>query len=216
MLDYSGQRIEKKDEILIALAGPLANFCSAFFVLGLWWLAPEIYAVSSSFVLISFALGAFNLIPAYPLDGGKIFCNLIVNLMNEKKSKCVTKIVNFVFATTLFVSFLISCFVNFNPTFLLFSCFLFAGILEIGRNSKYKKIDIFNKKLRKFEKFEFCYVSNETTLKDLSKKMQRNKNFVFVYILENGKTALLSEQFVVKIMMKYDFNCTLQEILGAR
>ena len=70
-------------EVLVALAGPLANlfiaFVSGSIVLGLipgvsLWSSPLVSGENllRSFVWINFFLFALNLLPAYPLDGGRI------------------------------------------------------------------------------------------------------------------------------------------------
>ncbi|SRR5579871_1006682 len=70
-------------EIRIAIAGPLINFLIAFVVGSiLLAVAPEVqlwakpYVISSnlprSLVWVNIWLGLFNLLPAYPLDGGRV------------------------------------------------------------------------------------------------------------------------------------------------
>jgi Zn-dependent protease/CBS domain-containing protein len=63
-------------EFLIAIAGPLTSFALAaiFFLLEgpLVNLAPAL-AVAKYLALINGLLGAFNLIPGFPLDGGRVF-----------------------------------------------------------------------------------------------------------------------------------------------
>src|SRR5881409_4384326 len=72
---------EPKDaglEVRMALAGPLTSFAIAG-VLGAFWFVSRlvsapipIIAVLGYNAVINIALGAFNLIPAFPLDGGRV------------------------------------------------------------------------------------------------------------------------------------------------
>ena len=68
--DLSG--ISFKDELFVAICGPLCNLLTALFVLALWWLAPTMYAFTDVAYYSSLAIALLNLLPAYPLDGGRI------------------------------------------------------------------------------------------------------------------------------------------------
>lgn len=75
----------KRDEVIVALAGPLSNIALSVIFAAVWhlaWLATPVYAVGYGFVLIhqflqaavliNLSLAFFNLIPLPPLDGSSI------------------------------------------------------------------------------------------------------------------------------------------------
>jgi Zn-dependent protease len=67
----------RRDELLVALAGPASNLLLGSF-LGIIHLITGLNHPLLQFIaLTNFSLGIFNLLPLPPLDGSKIFLNLI-------------------------------------------------------------------------------------------------------------------------------------------
>jgi stage IV sporulation protein FB len=86
-----------KDELTIALAGPLCNLVIAALFLALWWCFPSAYPYTESAFYATLSLGLCNLIPAPPLDGGRVVYCIAYSLLNKHlpptKSKKYAKIV---------------------------------------------------------------------------------------------------------------------------
>ena len=76
--------IEDKDAFLINIAGPSLNLLLSVFCLALFWLVPTSYNYLSTFCISNLALAVFNLIPVYPLDGGKVVKGLFTNKKHFK------------------------------------------------------------------------------------------------------------------------------------
>ena len=72
------------DELIIALSGPIFNIFSTFLVFSLWWIFPGIYVYTKTFCFFSLCLGLFNLLPAYPLDGGRVLISALSLKYDEK------------------------------------------------------------------------------------------------------------------------------------
>ncbi len=212
-LSYFDQNINYRDELCIALAGPLANFASMLLVIALWWLFPTIYFFTESFVFISLLIALFNLLPAYPLDGGRAFVCMASNFVSSKTAKKITLLSNVFFAVFFFVTFVVCLFINFNPSLLLFSLFLVAGVLDLRFVSSYEKINIFSKEMKNFSKPTFYCVDEETTLCEMLSYVQSSKTVIFCVVLENGKLINLSEKMVKNLLMSYPYQTKLKTIL---
>lgn len=78
-IDSSNFRDPKRDEILVSLAGPLSNFILAlmFSIILKYTSSYAIIALLSRFIQLNIFLGVFNLLPIFPLDGSKVFLNLL-------------------------------------------------------------------------------------------------------------------------------------------
>lgn len=76
-------------EFRMALAGPLSSFALAMVFGGIWFVLVRA-GVSAAFfapfgwlALINGLLGAFNLVPGFPLDGGRVFRSILWYFFND-------------------------------------------------------------------------------------------------------------------------------------
>lgn len=131
--DYSNKYIAKK--IIIALAGPLVN--AIIVILGVYnnWEEEIIYA--------NILIGLFNLIPLYPLDGGRILKYIIQLATNSKEAEMFAyKLSNILIIILTLVSSVGILYIQ-NIGILLILVYLW--VLVIQENKKYKlKMRIFN------------------------------------------------------------------------
>lgn len=211
-LSYLDEEIDHKDEFKIAIAGPIANLVFVLLTISIWWIFPDFYFFSVEFVQIGMVLALINLLPCYPLDGGRMFVSLSSKFLSSKTSKKLTMIFNLIFATLFFVLFLIFCFINFNPSYCLFAVFLFAGSLDLQKSCKYDKINLFSKKGKNFVKPTIICVYEDVTIRELIKKTAQSKTIVFCLILENGKTINISEKLLIKLSLNFSLDTTLKDI----
>ena len=152
ILDGDLRSISLKDEIFVALAGPLCNLCTALFFLALWWLTPTMYAFTDVAFYNSLSIALLNLLPAYPLDGGRILrCLLIKRYLTtlceerlaertaDRVCKRIALSISLLFLLG-FILFLLSG--SFRPTLLTFGIFLAFGCKgNADKSAVYQKFD---------------------------------------------------------------------------
>lgn len=137
VIDGDLKDISFKDEIFVAFCGPLCNLLTAVFFAALWWFAPTMYAFTDTACYSSLAIALVNLLPAYPLDGGRIFKCALARIfaktradthVAERKAEKICRIVTVAFSLLFFAVFFKQCLTKRpNLTLLFFGLFLFVG-----------------------------------------------------------------------------------------
>ena len=156
IIDGDLRGISFKDEIYVALCGPLCNLITAAFFVALWWLAPTLYAFTDTACYTSLAIALINLLPAYPLDGGRIFKCALARLFSkadpqtgraERRAENICRLVTFAFAALFLCAFVRQCmFRRPNLTLLAFAIFLTVGAVgNRDKSATYARIDFSHK-----------------------------------------------------------------------
>lgn len=127
------------DEIKIALAGPAVNFAVGTAFVALWWIFPETYAYTDVAATANFSLAAINLLPAYPLDGGRVLYALIQGAKGEKVATVTAKVTGAVLGAAFCALFVFSLFSSANFTVLFFAAFILFGAFSDKGAGKYVK-----------------------------------------------------------------------------
>ena len=137
VIDGDLTEIGFKDEIFVAIAGPLCNLLTAAGFVAHWWLFPDTYAFTDSAAWVSLGIAAVNLIPAYPLDGGRVLNAALSIRLGEKRAGRICKGITLVFSALLLSLFAAFCFQRrFSPSLLLFGLFLGVGAFGNGKDSR--------------------------------------------------------------------------------
>lgn len=144
VIDGDLRGISFKDEIFVALCGPLCNLITAAFFIALWWLAPTMYAFTDTACYTSLAIALVNLLPAYPLDGGRIFKCALARFFSrfdaqtgraERRAEKICRFITFLFAACFFAAFARQCVFR-QPNFTLLAFALFLTIGALGNRDK--------------------------------------------------------------------------------
>lgn len=119
--------IRWRDEVALALAGPAVNAAICVSVAALWWFFPDTYAFTDTIMFASLAMLLFNLLPAYPLDGGRVAKCALAAAFSERTAAIILRALNVAFAAALVALFFVS---GYNLTFLFFALFMLASAFE--------------------------------------------------------------------------------------
>ncbi len=215
LIDVDLKGISLKDEIFVALCGPLCNLVTGVFFAALWWFAPTMYAFTDVAFYSSMAIGLVNLLPAYPLDGGRILQCVLTRIFAssqleqakaERRAARICKGITLVFAVTLLLLFaLFAESGRFNFTLLAFGSFLFVGALgSRNRQAIYQKIDFaFRPDLRKGVEIRRVALSARAPLKEAFRFVARGSYLVlevydeehFLFTLSQNELSALFFQF---------------------
>ena len=200
------------DELIIAAAGPLLNLATGLFFVALWWVFPETYAFTDVAAEANFSLAFVNLIPAYPLDGGRILSALLAMKTGKERAIKICKITGAVFAAALFAGFIYTAFSAPNASLLIFAVFVFAGAVGRGGDNKYIRIysTLSAEKLRRGVPIKRQAVSKDVTLKTLLKITDDGAiNEIEVYD-GDARIARLDQKRIVEILSTGDVYARLE------
>ncbi len=131
--------MRSSDEIAVACAGPATNLAVAVFFVASWWMFPDAYPYTDVAYYANLGLCLINLLPAYPLDGGRIFYLLLKKLTKEKRAIRICKASGLILAAA-FVALFFADLKAMNFTLLFFAAFMAAGAFSITGKNRYLKM----------------------------------------------------------------------------
>ena len=190
VIDSDLRGISLKDEITVALWGPLCNLFTAAFFVAVWWCFPTAYAYTDTACFASLSIALVNLLPAYPLDGGRVLRCILVRLFlkktdaatAEKRARNCCFFVTLFCAAGCFLAFGILCLMQLpNFTLLIFGLFLLLSGLGNGKQAAvYAKMDFsFTAAFARGAEIKRVAVLNSCPIKNLFKYLTSGAYTVF-------------------------------------
>lgn len=135
---------KRRDEILISVAGPIMNVILIVLTVFFWWISPSLYFFTYDFVVCNMLIMLFNLIPLYPLDGGRVMVCMFPEKLKYKVIK-VSNIISLILGILLVVLFFVSVFLKINLNLLFIGLFMIINSISFDRNMYFNTISTLNK-----------------------------------------------------------------------
>lgn len=217
--DYNS--LSLREQIIICLAGPVFNILMSiiFFII--------FYFLKYNFLLIivevNLALGIFNIMPMYPLDGFKLLVSIFslkLSYVNANKvSNVISYIVNIIF---IIISILLLVYRNISGIFIIAICFFsIFKTFKDKKNIMYRVMESLFKKQnliirKKYMKTRCISVYWEETAINLLKILGRDRYHIFYVLDENMKLIfILREDEFIDILNNYG-NIKLKDYYNTR
>ena len=204
--------IGKKQELAVLVAGPLTNAVTALAFVALWWLFPETYPYTEAAASVSFSLFLVNLLPAYPLDGGRIL-HLLLSPLGERRANVVCRAVTLLTASGVLAYFIWTCFFDAAWTALVFSVLLAAGAFGGGRYARmtFSREKSFARGLEERR----VVIAAERTVQDAFRHLREEKYLVLVLFSGGEFLGELSEEEYLDAVRAGRWSAQLSELLPA-
>ena len=194
------------DELIIALSGPMFNLCSFLIVIASWWLFPVLYNFTLEFAFVNLFIFAFNMLPVYSLDGGRILMFFLEKHVPRKKARRIVVSLGIGLSFLLFLLFLFSCFSEINFSLGAMAILLFVTC-NGGKNdflsiTEQNKVDALRAKMG----IQICmfYISDQSLLIDAFRKLSRKTYSIFYVTSKNDvKTIKVDEEQLKALIKKY-------------
>jgi len=196
------ENIDDRDAFAINVAGPVLNILLSIICMALYWLIPISFLYLNTFCIANIGLAIFNLLPIYPLDGGKIFRGLI---HSDKVYRVLDGVIRYTFTIVFAVLFAISCRKSINLLFLILAVFFFTS-----RPSKVPTMSIFKFSQNKsFDKVIMLKVTGEEDLFSLVKQIKRTKYTIFYYASQD---KFIDEDLLIDYATRFPLYQKLKEV----
>lgn len=184
-LNLTTANINIRDEILIALAGPVANFILILITVAGWWVVPISYAGTLDFVIANATIGLTNLLPIYPMDGGRI----LVGLLRKRRIKIlkVMRVLSIVLGLSFILTFVFTIKIFPNYTLLLMGINIFICIFDYEKNAYFYSVANCLANINNVIEQKVFYVPIGTKKSELIKYLSSRYYAVFYFVNKNGE-----------------------------
>lgn len=187
--------ISASDEVRLALAGPFVNFAICVGVAGLWWFVPDTYAFTDTIFYANAGMLVLNLLPAYPLDGGRVTSCLLRKFLKARIADLVLKIFCALISGGLVALYFT---VLKNPYLLFVSAFLLCSVFE--KRPPAQKINFASHKKKRGREIRYIILDESATFKDALRFLDESKYLVIQIYGETFLDEITEDEFCERLL----------------
>lgn len=202
--------------VIIAAAGPAANFLTCLLTVSVWWIFPATYVLTKPFYTANLTIGLFNLLPAYPLDGARIVLGMSKRPHRALKRLKVVGIAISAVLTAVFI--VLAANKNVNLTLGIMGVFLFVGAVK-GQNKETASLLLKSNPLAKNfvggVKEETYHLSSDATLRR-AVLLTNSEKITKIVVEGGGKSTVLTEAELFAELKRHKLGDSLADVISAR
>ncbi|MCL2598420.1 MAG: hypothetical protein FWD76_00710 [Firmicutes bacterium] len=216
--EFAGVRL--RDEALIAIAGPIFNLVTGVLLVAIWWVFPMTYGVTVAFARASFVTFAINLLPVFPLDGGRVLLAILSKKLPRQQAYQKIRFFGILVASAFFVSALVALFLLHSTSIIFMSAFVLISVIVPDKQSKYTRLyskAYRNEKLKKGLDIKQIAVKTDTLLVDALKML--NSGFICYFVVldaELNTVALVDEGQVDNALSQGAYQWAFGDLLATK
>ncbi|MGI6622745.1 MAG: hypothetical protein GX227_03900 [Clostridiaceae bacterium] len=198
-------------QTIIYFAGPFGNFITALCICNSEGFLNSLFEAN-------IAIGLFNLLPIYPLDGGQILIIFLYKFMGGSKTFKLAKKLSIILKVFLFAVGILQIILFKNPSLIIAAAILPGARLLEEAVSIMKLENLINRKQRIIKKGVYSagivVAMEDLTIGDVMQKLDYDR-FHLIYILNRDLEIIgqITEQDIIKAFEKYSSSDKITNVL---
>lgn len=213
--------LSRSKEIIVAVAGPAVNLITAcaVFVIDRY---TESFALAGKLIAANIAIATVNLLPALPLDGGRIARALFASFMGYRRATKLMSLAGIFFAAIITgIGTYNAVKGSFNPSFFVMGFFLCLSSIKEMRSAPYTLIRDLSDKRQKMSSRKTLSINRFAAMQgeklgDIMREFEAGKyNIVTVLDKDLGILGELDERQILDGMMEKGVHATLWSIYNS-
>ena len=209
-----------RHEAVIALAGPLVNITVATLFAAVWWLLPSSYMFTQAFCYSNLYIGIFNLIPVYPLDGGRILLAALSAKLKRGKAYKAVRMISAMAGAVMLALFGVTAVYSFNLCLLSVGIFMIVSALIPDKRAKYNALFALSNRRDRIKtplRIKRFAVSDEAMSADVCNALDPDGYSEFVVLSDDMRVrGVIDETVLIESVKSHGYSEKMGDILNRK